>query len=188
MESCASQTYFVWRCKKGHEWLARVRQRTTGYGCPYCSGMRVVSGENDLQTQYPKLAQEWDIEKNGTLVPGCIAKNSDRLIWWKCSRCEYTWQAMIWVRIRGMGCPKCYSTNRVVVGKNDLKSNFPDVTAEWDMERNGVLKPDAVTQYSNQNVWWKCEKGHSWLAMIYSRTLLGSGCPFCQGRENRITD
>ena len=31
-------------------------------------------------------------------------------------------------------------------------------------------------------MWWKCDKGHSWSAVIASRTA-GSGCPYCAGRK-----
>ncbi len=39
-----------WQCKKGHEWEARVADRSSkGNGCPYCSGRRKDnSGELDL--------------------------------------------------------------------------------------------------------------------------------------------
>lgn len=29
-----------WLCSKGHEWQARVADRTSGKGCPYCSGKK----------------------------------------------------------------------------------------------------------------------------------------------------
>ncbi len=27
-----------WKCEKGHEWEATVSKRSSGRGCPYCSG------------------------------------------------------------------------------------------------------------------------------------------------------
>ncbi len=27
----------IWRCKNGHEWIARIADRTRGHGCPLCS-------------------------------------------------------------------------------------------------------------------------------------------------------
>ena len=33
---------------------------------------------------------------------------------------------------------------------------------------------------SNDKVWWKCEKGHEWEAVIFARSM-GSGCPYCAG-------
>lgn len=53
---------------------------------------------------------------------------------------------------------------------------------EWDYEKNTV-SPDKVSCGSNKKVWWKCQKcGNSWQAAPYTRTNLGSGCPYCFGR------
>ncbi|MCI6567534.1 MAG: zinc-ribbon domain-containing protein [Dysosmobacter sp.] len=30
-------------------------------------------------------------------------------------------------------------------------------------------------------VWWQCERGHEWQAVIFSR-VQGAGCPVCAGR------
>ena len=53
-----------WRCEKGHVWRAAVKSRTGGSGCPYCANRAVLPGENDLASQFPKLAAEWDTERN----------------------------------------------------------------------------------------------------------------------------
>ncbi len=49
-----------WKCLNGHEWQAAIANRVKGQGCPYCSGKRLIKGENDLQTKYPDIAREWD--------------------------------------------------------------------------------------------------------------------------------
>lgn len=51
---------------------------------------------------------------------------------------------------------------------------------EWDTARNAPLTPQAVTYGSHTPVWWRCENGHEWEAVVYTRTH-GSGCPFCAG-------
>ena len=53
--------------------------------------------------------------------------------------------------------------------------------SQWDREKNGELTPDDVTNGSHKKVWWRCEKGHSWQAVVKSRTM-GAGCPVCAGR------
>ena len=52
-----------WRCKRGHEWNARIYSRNYGVGCPYCSGRKSIKGENDLQTVNPILTEEWNFIK-----------------------------------------------------------------------------------------------------------------------------
>ena len=68
--SPSSNMEVVWICDKGHEWSARVADRTEGHGCPYCAGHRVWKGFNDLATTHPDLLLEWS-EKN-TISPETI--------------------------------------------------------------------------------------------------------------------
>ena len=51
---------------------------------------------------------------------------------------------------------------------------------EWDTERN-PLSPKTVSYGSQRRVWWQCGKGHTWEAMVKSRTG-GTGCPYCSNR------
>jgi hypothetical protein len=56
---------------------------------------------------------------------------------------------------------------------------FPELLSEWDYEKN-EKKPNEYAPYSGKKVWWECEKGHSWEAVIKDRSK-GSGCPYCSG-------
>ena len=56
-----------WKCKKDHEWKARISSRIhMGAGCPYCSG-RLVTDKNSLLLNCPSIAKEWNTEKNKPL-------------------------------------------------------------------------------------------------------------------------
>ena len=59
-----------WKCSKGHEWQAIVKDRNNGNGCPFCSGRYPIVGENDRQTVNPTLATEWNF--SGALSASCI--------------------------------------------------------------------------------------------------------------------
>ena len=97
-----------WRCRKGHEWQAVIANRNDGDGCPYCSCRYAVIGENDLQTINPTLAEEWNYEKNSGLTPRDVLPNSNKKVWWKCSK-GHEWQTTINNRNGGNGCPVCNS-------------------------------------------------------------------------------
>ena len=122
------------------------------------------------------LLQEWDWNKNAPLTPDTIHKGSHQKVWWRCDA-GHSWQAQVRSRSDGSKCPYC--TGRVLwVGRNDLATVNPALAAQWDMERNGELKPTEVLAGSGKYVWWKCENGHSWRASILSRNR-GAGCPIC---------
>ncbi len=37
--TCNSHTSVWWLCPSGHSWLAAIRNRNNGEGCPYCFGI-----------------------------------------------------------------------------------------------------------------------------------------------------
>jgi len=101
-----SRSSVWWKCGKGHEWQAVIYSRNSGRGCPYCSGKKVLKGYNDLATINPKLASEWNYEKNVNLKPEDFMPNSNKIVWWKCGK-GHEWQAAIYSRNSGRGCPYC---------------------------------------------------------------------------------
>ena len=60
----------------------------------------------------------------------------------------------------------------------------PDVAARWHPTKNNNLSPKDVTPGSGKKVWWQCEKGHEWEAVIYSVTASKTnGCPYCNSKK-----
>lgn len=169
-----------WKCGKGHEWQAMIRSRNDGRGCPYCSGRHAVNGKNDLQTVNPVLATEWNYERNCGLMPMDVLPNSNKKVWWKCSK-GHEWQSTVANRNNGNGCPYCLG-RYAVKGENDLQTVNPALAKEWNYEKNDDLKPEEFTANSNKDVWWKCSKGHVWHASIANRSK-GNGCPVCNSER-----
>lgn len=62
--------------------------------------------------------------------------------------------------------------------ENSLADQFPKLTKEWHPTKNGVLKPDLVSKYSNKKVWWLCKEGHEWQASVSNRAK-GRKCLRC---------
>jgi len=166
-----------WRCRKGHSWNTSPNQRINkSTGCPYCANKKVLVGYNDLATFFPKLAAEWDYEKNGDMTPDKVVMYSQRRVYWKCAN-GHSWRTVIANRSKnGSGCPYC-AGQLVIMGENDLATVNPRIAAEWDFEKNAPLTPDKVMAGSGKKVWWKCKKGHSWKARIYTRKR--TDCPYC---------
>lgn len=168
-----------WRCRLGHSWQATPANREHGTGCPYCVNKKVLAGFNDMASQSPDLAVQWDYEKNGSLRPHMITSCSGRKVWWICDK-GHSYQATPGNRSNGTGCPYC-AGRKVLPGFNDLQSRNPVLAGQWDYRKNGDLRPDMFTQFSKQKVWWLCDKGHSWQTSILDRDR--NGCPVCSGRK-----
>ena len=50
----------------------------------------------------------------------------------------------------------------------------------WDYNKN-ISLPEESSIYSHNKFWWKCEKGHSYEQVAYSK-VKGIGCPYCSGK------
>ena len=169
-----SSTKVWWKCEKGHSWQAVIYSRARGTGCPICARQKIQRRRNNLAITNPELVEEWDYEKNER-PPEDYSHGMMEKVWWKCKE-GHSWQAIIYNRSKGAGCPYC-SGRCAIVGKTDLATVNPELLKEWDYDKN-EHSPEEYTQFSNTEVWWKCKEGHSWHAIIQSRSN-GSGCPYC---------
>ncbi len=64
----------------------------------------------------------------------------------------------------------------------NLSKLYPILAKEWHLLKNKDLTPFMVAPASNKKVWWKCDQGHEWEAIICNRKR-GSGCPYCAGQR-----
>ena len=189
----ASHKAFYWRCKNGHSWQASVYSRCLSPNCPYCSGKKLLEGENDLLSQNPSLAKEWNYSKNKNLRPNEITVNNPKRVWWKCSMCGNEWPTSVANRNSGTGCPKCADKRRtitkratIVKKKGSFADNHPELMKEWDYEKNAFVDPYKIPPNAHEEVFWICsECGYSWPALINNRAK-GRGCPECSKRNNGI--
>ena len=160
----------------------------------YGSYLRAV-GERSLASVAPELMEQWDWERNGALRPDAVcAGGNARIHWihvaWKDGRpFVHRWTSPVSARTgQRQGCPIC-AGKRVLAGYNDLASAVPELVEQWDWERNGTLRPTAITSRSGKHIWWRhsisTERGesvHIWRATPASR-LRGGGCPICDGKQ-----
>lgn len=102
-----------WVCQKHktcneHIWRSNVSHRSNGNGCPYCSNKLVCSCDNIMRDEL--LAKEFDFEnpENVYIDPYKLSYGSSLYIWWKCSKCSYSWGCIVYNRTtHDSGCPSC---------------------------------------------------------------------------------
>ena len=136
--------------------------------------------DDNFKTRYPEIAQEWNYEKN-SIPPEKYFPHSGKKVWWKCSRCGYEWETAICYRTQGHSCPAC-AHQKVVSGRNDLKTLYPDIAKYWDDNRN-TLAANQVFPNTAKKYWWICEKGHSYLESPNTKVNMETGCPICSGHR-----
>lgn len=188
-----------------HRWQASPNNRHNNpdsrfKGCSVCAGQTVQEGFNDLATVLPRLVREWDFKQNAEAhredpdhpaAPQHVTFGSNSMVHWK-KHCvdgekDHEWEDTVYHRSSGRGCSVCHGYT-IQPGVNDLKSQFPNVAAEWDDKKNAEehrknkkhpKDPEHVTAKSNMKAYWKCGKGHRWPSTVLNRTEGENGCPDC---------
>ena len=110
--SSGSSKKVWWMCEKGHSWEAHIHTRAKGIGCPVCSNKLLYAGYNDLKTNNPSLAAEWDYDKNTPVLPSEVLYGTNKKYWWTCKK-GHSWSASVSSRQKGIGCPICSKEKRV---------------------------------------------------------------------------
>ena len=62
--------------------------------------------------------------------------------------------------------------------KSFLKTH-PQFEKYWDYKKNYPLRPEHFNYGSNREVWWKCDRGHSYKSAIEMKGIRNRGCPIC---------
>ena len=182
-----SKRKITWVCPQGHEFNSSINYRVrNNSGCPYCTGVKVLSGFNDLKTLRPDLMKYWDYQKN-ELDPTKVSRGTTKKAWWKCDKGHSHLMPISKKTIRGSGCPYC-SGRRILPGYNDIATTCPEILKEWNYDKN-TITPQEIMKSSGKKVWWICEKGHEWKISPNQRTYSsnslkhgykkGTNCPYC---------
>ncbi len=120
---------------------------------------------------------------NGGYTPDSLSYGSTKKIHWKCEK-GHRWVVSVNNRtsVKDSNCPYC-SGKKLLKGKNDLQTLYPDIAKEWDWKLNSN-KPSDYFGNSNYKVHWVCAKGHKYEAKINDRTKSkGTGCPYCANKK-----
>ena len=192
-----------WKCDQcGYEWFTSIGSIASGTRCRECAKKkRVVTNRSHMlqrkgsfADEYPELLDEWDYQNN-PLPPEQYLSGSDLPANWICRICGNQWSMSVYRRAKmGQGCPKCGREksdaarhSNILARRGTLADLCPELMSEWDYDKN-ENGPECYTKGSKEEVFWKCSKGHSWPARIYSRTraVNPGGCPQCAGRVRCI--
>lgn len=112
-----------WVCPLGHEFEREIRLYCkSDVPCPVCSGKKLLSGFNDLETLYPEVAKEWHPTLNGTQTPRDTHPFTNEKKWFQCSR-GHSWRTVPSERFRpdgATGCPECAAARFVSKGEQEV--------------------------------------------------------------------
>ena len=139
-----------------------------------------ASKDYNLFVLKPELIKEWHPTLNNELRPKDITPGSGRKVWWLCPE-GHEWQAAVYSRSRGSGCPLCHKSKLTNSSLSVVSDSI--LAMEWHPTKNGNLRIWDLDPDSDIKVWWICKDSYEWQASIKSR-MNGAGCPRCKGAND----
>ena len=165
-----------WKCSTcEHIWITTVASRSSGRGCPCCSGRSVhSSGHNSVARLYPELAKDFSDGNEISLEE--VRLGSGKVANWICYKCSHHWSTTIKIRAaQKRGCPACAKKVLHSDGRNSLALMRSDFAGELFDDNFNKFQ---LTLYSNKKVNWKCPScDNQWIATVNNRVRHSSGCP-----------
>ena len=153
-----------WKCDKDHSFNMVIGHFAEGERCPYCSNKRILEGYNDLKTTNPKLALEWNYQKNKPLLPEQIFSGTPKKYWWKCEK-GHEWQASVSSRNTGRGCPECTKERRTSLPEKVIfyyvKKYFDDAIENYTTIFLGKREFDIFVPSLNLAIEYDGESWHN---------------------------
>ncbi len=148
----------------------------------------LTATDKSLASEFPEIAEEWDYEKNGKLLPQMIHPGSNERVWWKCKDCGESWKTSVAERTKRdkTGCPRCSvfrgakkHHETILRKKGSVVETHSRILDSWDYEKNNVSPYDVISG-SGRKIWLKCDKcGYTWEATVNHITKRGINCPCC---------
>ena len=140
---------------------------------------RKVTPENSFAGKHPDKVHLWHPSKNGSSKPTEFASQSNKRVWWRCSK-GHDWEQKVSHISSGTGCPYC--SGKKVTQENSFAGKHPDKVHLWHPQKNKTKTPWDFTHGSDKRVWWICQRGHEWTARI-AMISKGSSCPTCNNEK-----
>lgn len=131
----------------------------------------------------PEILEEWDYDMNVDYDIKKVGAHSSKKVFWKCPQHKHIYPAQIQKRVQGHKC--IYCRNRaVLIGFNDLQSQYPSIALDLDEEKNGFSAKD-ITYGNTKKIYWKCHVCEcEWITSAARRTSSNTGCPICAKKRS----
>lgn len=136
-----------------------------------------------FKDEYPQFYEELVFsELQDDINPEELLCNDKREYLWQCKN-GHQWKQVLKNRTRrgGSFCQYCLG-KLPYPGESDLATLYPEISQEWDYDKNGDT-PIGTATHSKHKKWWICPQGHSYDMRIINRTKGSQNCPYCSGKR-----
>lgn len=147
--------------------------------CQYCTMDPTDPNDKNCANNNKEM---WDASVDKEILK-FVTKNSSMKNKWKCDKCNSIYESKFSHFNNGSRCPYCCSAPKKVNDSQWAYSNQEMYNASVDKE---FLK--TVTQGSNKENKWKCDKCNSIYESSFKTFNNGSRCGYCSGKKANETN
>lgn len=134
-------------------------------------------------------------EGQNPFSPDEIGFSSAKDVRFRCHVCGLSWDRRLNKVTKvpfTQDCPFC--AHRKPSPFYNLATEYPELKAEWDSEKN-PRPPESYLPYSSRRVSWRCARNHRWEATVCDRAESADNarrtgrpvCPYCSGERASAT-
>lgn len=187
-EVASSETVnkYIWKCNVcGYEWKSTIFNVINGKSrCQVCAGNKYKKGYTDLLKNYPEIGKVWDYNKNSVRPDEIFFRGvSNDSYWFKCPKCGISHYKTVGSFFRSGGkCTKCAIYDGSLRERGSLLDRRPDLAKQFNEDKNGIRVSEILANDTRQ-MWWLCDKGHSFKRSCHERIKSKGVCPICDGKE-----
>lgn len=157
-----------WKCAKGHIFEGAIYRKVklAKFSCPVCSGHKILKGFNDLASQRPDIAKDWDYASN-SFGPEDVTVGSSKYVNWHCSFCNQIYNMRISARTySNQSCPKCRSSTSLPeqILYLYVKKHFPDALNRYKLQNveYDIVIPSIKVAIEYDGSYWHKSKDTSY--------------------------
>lgn len=160
--SVSPVTWFCNLCEGTWVSMPSVQMRKrAGRECPYCTGMKLLKGFNDITSTHPEKAKQFNNERNTPKKATDYLQTVYDTVWWKNPECEHEWQQPIRHRMQSPNICSVCSGETIIAGINSLLDKKPYIQKYWNYNKNNA-HPNSISPNSTTSIYLTCELGHTW--------------------------
>lgn len=186
-----------WKCPHcDNEWNSPIKTRIEKVGNTYRLKRCFSCYTKDVSritpvSSSPDLLKFWDYSKNVDIDTTTTSIRSSKSAYWRCTKCNYEWEASIRGRSSSKGtCPCCEAQRAVSKDHNDILTLLPAFATIYDFDNNDNIDIYSQSPNSRKIANFRCKNcGYQWKSLISNRArkdkdgnYLLVGCPKCDNK------
>jgi len=170
--------------------------------CPYCSSppKKLCDDENCNHCFSKSFASHekskfWNYELNNNLNPRDVFKNCHKKHWFKCEKCEHSFDASLHnINRLNRWCPYCSLPPQKLCDKDDCDLCFEksfkshNKSKFWNLEKNNNINPRNIFKSSAKIFWFNCYKCNHIFQKSLNDISRGCWCPYCCSPPQKLCD